>query len=523
MLTIVVAWAGPVVCIALVAAARRASAAERLRATSTRVHWRIPSRVRPRLERALFDADIAREPETAVELWVIGVLGALMAGLAVAPGMAVPAALGAVLAGPAGLWFARARREQRFVVALPGALEQVASELRGGGTVAGAVGRLAEGDAVVSPDFRRIHTRTQIGLSLHDALSGWPTEHDAPGVRAAAGALAVAAALGGRAADAIDGLATSLRHRLDAAAEARALSSQARLSAVVVGAAPIGYLAFSSVVDQRVGRCARGHRCRPGVPRRRDRARSARGVVDPPDRPSRGMTVAWILGIAWGGMCASPFVTRGRRAGVGSRINLLRGELAPERAHGRARRFPGLDRLRSPGLPAWVRVPADSVLRVVHSFTARRCVSAEEAALARELPVVVDLLGVAVAAGCTPYLAVDVAVRWGPPRAANALSPVLRACALGTGFESALEAAAADSPALRGMVDALLASDRLGAPVGPQLARLADEERAALRRRAETHARRVPVKLLFPLVFLVLPAFVLLTVVPGLVAGLQRI
>ena len=156
-----------------------------------------------------------------------------------------------MLAGPAGLWFARARREQRFVVALPGALEQVAAELRGGGTVAGAVGRLADGDAVVTPDFRRIHTRTQIGLSLQDALSGWPAEHDAPGVRAAAGALAVASALGGRAADAIDGLATSLRHRLDAAAEARALSSQARLSAVVVGAAPIGYLAFSSLVDQR--------------------------------------------------------------------------------------------------------------------------------------------------------------------------------------------------------------------------------------------------------------------------------
>ena len=73
------------------------------------------------------------------------------------------------------------------------------------------------------------------------------------------------------------------------------------------------------------------------------------------------------------------------------------------------------------------------------------------------------------------------------------------------------------------MADALIASDRLGAPVGPQLARLAAEERAAVRRRAEAHARRVPVKLLFPLVFLVLPAFVLLTVVPGLNAGLQRL
>ncbi|HEX5586919.1 MAG TPA: hypothetical protein VFZ17_06400, partial [Acidimicrobiia bacterium] len=48
-----------------------------------------------------------------------------------------------------------------------------------------------------------------------------------------------------------DGLASSVRHRLDAAAEAQSLSTQARLSAVVVGAAPLGYLAFASLVDAR--------------------------------------------------------------------------------------------------------------------------------------------------------------------------------------------------------------------------------------------------------------------------------
>jgi tight adherence protein B len=57
--------------------------------------------------------------------------------------------------------------------------------------------------------------------------------------------------MGGKAADAVDGLATSLRHRLDAIAEARALSAQARLSSVVVGAAPAGYLAFSAMVDPK--------------------------------------------------------------------------------------------------------------------------------------------------------------------------------------------------------------------------------------------------------------------------------
>ncbi len=243
------------------------------------------------------------------------------------------------------------------------------------------------------------------------------------------------------------------------------------------------------------------------------------------------MTVAWILGAAWGGMCAIPIAMRARRAMLRARVDCLRGP-DPSVSARRGAGF-GLLRLRLPlrvpfrsplpALPPQVRAPLDSVVRVARSLTRRRGATREETALARELPVVVDLLGVAVASGCTPYLAVEVAARWGPPHAAAAFAGVLRACALGSGFAAALDDAAAGAPRLRGLADALLASDRLGAPVGPQLARLADEERAALRRRAEAHARRVPVKLLFPLVFLVLPAFVLLTVVPGLVAGLQRI
>ena len=161
--------------------------------------------------------------------------------------------------------------------------------------------------------------------------------------------------------------------------------------------------------------------------------------------------------------------------------------------------------------------------RVVGAFTRRQRTQRVDAALERELPIALDLLGVAIGAGCTPYLAVEVASRWAPPVVAASFASVLGACALGASFDAALDDAARSAPPLRPLVDALLASDRLGAPVGPALARLSSEERAALRRRAETHARRVPVRLLFPLVFLVLPAFVLLTVVPGLAAGLSRL
>ncbi len=84
----------------------------------------------------------------------------------------------------------------------------------------------------------------------------------------------------------------------------------------------------------------------------------------------------------------------------------------------------------------------------------------------------------------------------------------------------ALEDLARDVPRLQGLTEALAASDRYGAPVGDALDRLAVEERANLRRAAETRARAAPVRLLFPLVLLVLPAFGLLTVVPVLLTGL---
>jgi tight adherence protein B len=198
---------------------------------------------------ALRDAELSWTPEEAVGYWGIAGAAAGLLAAALAPLLAVPAVLAVSAAGPVALVLAGSRRERAFAAGLPSALEQVAAELRGGGTVAAAVDRIAGDRGAVSADLRRVHVRTQLGLPLAEALAGWPADHDAPGVRAAAGALAVATTLGGRAAGAIDALASSLRHRLDAVAEARSLSAQARLSAVVVGAAPLGYVAFSAMVD----------------------------------------------------------------------------------------------------------------------------------------------------------------------------------------------------------------------------------------------------------------------------------
>jgi tight adherence protein B len=233
----------------LARAARRASASEHARALAPRAKWKLPAAARMRLARALADADVRLAPEQAIELSA-GVLAAVAVfAAAIAPVLVAPVVVGGVIATFVALRLARGRRERRVELALPGALELIAAQLRAGGTVVEGVAALADGDSPLAADLGHVRVRTELGLDLSGALAIWPVERPLPDVRAAAGALAVAASLGGRSADALDSLARSFRERLGAVAEATALSAQARLSALVVGLGPVGFLCFSAIVD----------------------------------------------------------------------------------------------------------------------------------------------------------------------------------------------------------------------------------------------------------------------------------
>ena len=127
----------------------------------------------------------------------------------------------------------------------------------------------------------------------------------------------------------------------------------------------------------------------------------------------------------------------------------------------------------------------------------------------------------AVAAGLTPYLALDLAARFGPRPVGDRLEAVRAAVEDPVLLADALDAEADRNPMLAPLLARLAASERSGAPIGPALVQLAGSIRAQARRRAMARARTVPVRLLFPLVFLVLPAFLLLTVAPVVLASLS--
>ena len=82
-----------------------------------------------------------------------------------------------------------------------------------------------------------------------EVLDEWSASHDDPGTRLAATALVLATVVGSTPARAVDGVAATLRERLDLAAERRALAVQARTSALVLSVAPVGFAALLVVGD----------------------------------------------------------------------------------------------------------------------------------------------------------------------------------------------------------------------------------------------------------------------------------
>lgn len=154
----------------------------------------------------------------------------------------------------------------------------------------------------------------------------------------------------------------------------------------------------------------------------------------------------------------------------------------------------------------------------------RRSRRRRAAAIRRHLPETVDLLALAVGAGLTVPLAVAAVARRAAGPVGEALGWAVAEAGAGLRFADAL----AELPRRLGedarpLAVALVASVRDGSPLGDGLDRLAGELRADRRRRAEESARRVPIKLLFPLVCCILPAFALLTVAPLLAGALQAL
>jgi tight adherence protein C len=154
----------------------------------------------------------------------------------------------------------------------------------------------------------------------------------------------------------------------------------------------------------------------------------------------------------------------------------------------------------------------------------QRALRAHTRAVRRALPEVVDLFALASTAGLSLPMAHPLVASCAPEPLRLALDDAHLATAAGRPRADALlEHLSPLGERAHALGNVLADHLRYGVPLVPALERTSLELRIDRRRAAELEARRVPVRLLGPLVTCVLPAFALLTVLPLLAASLDAL
>jgi tight adherence protein B len=134
---------------------------------------------------------------------------------------------------------------------LPLVLDEVARSLRAGCSLAQALTAAGEVPGPAGRAVAALAGEVADGRPVAAAADRWARASGSPVVGLAAVAVALAAEAGGTSARAVDGVAASLRERAEAADEAHALAAQARLSAVVIGVAPLAFAGLAAATDPR--------------------------------------------------------------------------------------------------------------------------------------------------------------------------------------------------------------------------------------------------------------------------------
>lgn len=150
-------------------------------------------------------------------------------------------------------WLER-RAERRRAEAVPAVLDAVARGLRSGASLTQALDEAAGEPGALKAELTAVVTEARRGVGLAPALDRWAAVRPTGPVRLAVASLAMGAETGGTTARTVEGVAATVRQRLAVAGEARALTSQARISAQVMALAPLGFCAIGAATDPALAR-----------------------------------------------------------------------------------------------------------------------------------------------------------------------------------------------------------------------------------------------------------------------------
>lgn len=138
------------------------------------------------------------------------------------------------------LLLAATRMKQKFIQQLPEATDLIVSVLRTGHSIPRAVQTVAEEiPAPLGTEFQEIHQRLNLGQPLSEALSASAVKYDSHELDLIRRAVAIQTEVGGSLAELLDKTNSTLRQRLKLVRHIRVLTSQSRLTGIIVGALPI--------------------------------------------------------------------------------------------------------------------------------------------------------------------------------------------------------------------------------------------------------------------------------------------
>lgn len=140
-----------------------------------------------------------------------------------------------------------------------------------------------------------------------------------------------------------------------------------------------------------------------------------------------------------------------------------------------------------------------------------------EQQMRKEIADALDLLTISVEAGLAFDAALSRVAKNSEGPLADEFARVLQEMQLGIGRSAALRAMGERSklPEIRGFANAMVQADAFGIPIGQVLRIQSKEMRVKRRQLAEEKAQKVPVKILFPLIFFILPTLFIIVIGPA--------
>ena len=157
------------------------------------------------------------------------------------------------------------------------------------------------------------------------------------------------------------------------------------------------------------------------------------------------------------------------------------------------------------------------------SFWLKRCIKSRQHEISRALPDALDMLTICVDAGLAFDLAMlKIGEKW-DNALAREFNRVVAEMRMGIPRQEALRRMVdrTDVADVGNFVAVLVQADQLGVSIAPVLHTQSDQLRTRRRQRAEELANQAPVKMVFPLVFLVLPALFAIILGPAIPSFLE--